>query len=58
MSKTIAISLPPDELTELDAFRRGHGVSRTEAIREALRWYARWAEQLPIEDPIAEDIEA
>jgi len=55
MSTTVAISLGPDELSELDAFRRSQGVSRAEAVREAVRWYARWADRLPFEDPIAEE---
>jgi len=57
MSTTVAITLPPEELSELDGLRRHQGVSRAEAIREAVRWYARWAERLPIEDPIADEIE-
>ena len=57
MSTTVAITLPPEELSELDGLRRDQGVSRSEAIREAVRWYARWADRLPFEDPIAEDIE-
>lgn len=57
MSTTVAISLPPEELSELDALRRRQGVSRAEAVRDALRWYARWADVLPSEDPIADDIE-
>jgi metal-responsive CopG/Arc/MetJ family transcriptional regulator len=57
MDTTIATILPPDELEELDRLRRSQGISRAEAIREALRWYGRWAERLPFEDPIAEEIE-
>lgn len=57
MSRTIAISLAPEEISELDAFRRDQGVSREEAIRDALRWYVRWGELLPVEDPIGGDIE-
>lgn len=58
MSTTVAISLAPEELSELDGLRRDQGVSREEAIRDALRWYVRWGERLPVEDPIGEEIEA
>jgi metal-responsive CopG/Arc/MetJ family transcriptional regulator len=58
MTTTVAISLPQDELAELDELRRDRGVSRAEAIHEAVRWYVRWAELLPFEDPIADEIEA
>lgn len=50
MDTTIATSLTPDELAALDRFRRCQGVSRAEALREAVRWYARWADRLPLED--------
>ena len=39
-----------DELAELDQLRREQGVSRAEAVREAIRWYVRFAELLPVED--------
>ena len=58
LTMTIATSFPQEELAELDRLRRDQGVSRVEAIRTAVRWYARWADQLPVEDPIAEEIEA
>jgi metal-responsive CopG/Arc/MetJ family transcriptional regulator len=58
MSTIVAISLPPEELAELDGLRRDQGVSRAEAIRQAVRWYAQWGERLPFEDPIADDIES
>lgn len=57
MSTTIAISLAPEEISELDAFRRDQGVSREEAVRDALRWSVRWGERLPVDDPIGEEIE-
>ena len=55
---TVTTSFPQDELAELDRLRRGQGVSRAEAIRLAIRWYGRWAELIPFEDPIADEIEA
>ncbi len=55
---TIATSIPQDELEELDRLRRAQGVSRAEAIRHAVRWYARWAEVLPFEDPCDNETEA
>ena len=57
MSTTVAISLPPEELSELDDLSRRQGVSRAEALREALRLYVRWADVLPPEDPTADEIE-
>jgi metal-responsive CopG/Arc/MetJ family transcriptional regulator len=57
MSTTVAVSLPQDELAELDELSRSQGVSRAETVREAVRWYARWGEKLPLEDPIADEIE-
>jgi len=57
MSTTIAISLTPEELSELDDSRRDRGVSREEAVHDALRWYVRWGEQLSLEDPIGEEID-
>jgi metal-responsive CopG/Arc/MetJ family transcriptional regulator len=55
---TIAASIPQDELEELDRLRRAQGVSRAEAIRDAVRWYARWAELLPFDDPRDDETEA
>ena len=55
MSTTVAISLPQEELAELDDLRRDQRASRAEVIREALRWYVQWAELLPFEDPVADD---
>jgi metal-responsive CopG/Arc/MetJ family transcriptional regulator len=57
MDTPIATSLPIDELKELDRLRRDQGVSRAEAIREAVRWYVRWADRLPFEDPMADEFE-
>jgi metal-responsive CopG/Arc/MetJ family transcriptional regulator len=55
MSTTVAVPFPPDELAELDDLRRNQRVSREEAICEAVRWYLRWGDRLPVEDPAAED---
>ena len=55
---TIATSLPQDELAQLDETRRDHGLSRAEAVREALRLYIRWADLLPSEDdPTVDEID-
>lgn len=56
MNTTIITDLAKDELYALDQFRRGHGVSRAEAVRDAVRWYVRWGDRLPVDDP-AEEIE-
>jgi metal-responsive CopG/Arc/MetJ family transcriptional regulator len=58
MTTTVAVSLPQEELSELDELRRDRGVSRAEAIRDAVRWYVRWGDRLPFEDPAADEIEA
>lgn len=50
METTIATSLPVDELRELDRMRRGQGVSRAEAVRDAVRWYLRCSGQLVLGD--------
>ena len=56
MEITIATSLTPDELAALDRLRRG--VSRAEALRDAVHWYARWAGRLPLQDPAEDAIDA
>ena len=55
MSTTIAVSLPPDEFAALDAVRRDQGGTREDAIRDALAWYLRWGDRLPIEDLSADE---
>ena len=57
METTITTYLAQDELQDLDQFRRGQGVSRAEAVRDAVRWYIRWGDRLPIDDPAADEIE-
>lgn len=57
METTIATTLSPDELAALDRLRRGQGVTREEALREAVRWYDRWGDVLPSEDPTDDEIE-
>ncbi len=37
--KTIATTLPQEEVAALDRVRRRHKVSRAEALRESVRWY-------------------
>jgi len=54
----VTTSFPQDELAQLDRLRRDQGVSRAEAVRSAIRWYIHWADRLPFEDPIADEIEA
>jgi len=53
----VATAFTTDELAELDELRRTHRTSRAEAIRTAVLWYARWADQLP-EDPLEDEIAA
>ena len=47
MEITVATPFPKDELADLDQLRREQRASRAEAIRSAVRWYIRWADQLP-----------
>jgi metal-responsive CopG/Arc/MetJ family transcriptional regulator len=55
MSTTVAVCLPQEELAELDDLRRNRRLSREEAICEAVRWYLRWSDRLPYEDPIGDE---
>jgi len=57
MSTTVAISLSPEELAELDNLRRSQRTSRAEAICDAVRFYTYWAELLPFEDLGTDEIE-
>ena len=36
---TVSTSLPPDEIRELDRVGRDQGLSRAEAVRDAIRLY-------------------
>ena len=57
--KTITTTLPPEELAEFDRVRERQSLSRSQAVREAIRWYIGAMRSLPpAEDPLPDEIEA
>ena len=57
--KTIATTLPPEELAEFDRVRERQSLSRSQAVREAIRWYIGAMRSLPpAEEPLPDEIEA
>jgi metal-responsive CopG/Arc/MetJ family transcriptional regulator len=57
--KTITISLPDEELAELDRLRERQSLTRSEALREAVRWYIGVMRRLPAaEEPEADEVAA
>ena len=59
MKKTITASLPEEELAELDRLREQHNLTRSQALRQAVRWYVGAMRGLaPPEDPLPDEVEA
>jgi len=59
MKKTVTTSLPQAELAELDRVSERQHLSRSEAVREAIRWYVGTMRRLPpAEEPLPDEIEA
>ena len=57
--KTVATTLPPEELEELDRARARQHLSRAEIVREAIRWYIGAVRRLPpAEEPTVGEIKA
>ena len=57
--KTVATTLPDDELAALDRVRERKNLSRAEVVREAIRWYVGAMRHLPAaEEPSPDEIEA
>ena len=57
--KTITTMLPPEELAEFDRVRERQSLSRSQAVREAIRWYIGAMRSLPpAEEPLPDEIEA
>ena len=57
--KTITTTLPPDELAEFDRVRDRQSLSRSQALRQAIRWYIGAMRFLPpAEEPLPDEIEA
>jgi metal-responsive CopG/Arc/MetJ family transcriptional regulator len=50
IKRTITTSLPESELDELDRVRERQNLSRSEALREAVRWYVGAMRHLPAPD--------
>jgi len=58
-TKTIATTLPAEALAEFDRVRERRSLSRSQALREAIRWYIGAMRSLPpAEDPLPDEIEA
>lgn len=57
--KTITTLLSDDELAEFDRIREVHNLSRSQALREAVRRYLAIMRHLPApEDPLLDEVEA
>ena len=58
-SKTLATSLPQCELAEFDRIREQYNLTRSQALREAVRRYLAVMRSLPApEEPLPDEIEA
>ena len=57
MEQAITATLPPDDLAALDRVCRDQGVSRHDAVHEALRWYIEREGDLPSVDDLDDEIE-
>jgi metal-responsive CopG/Arc/MetJ family transcriptional regulator len=59
IKKTVTTALAQEELAELDRVRRQQGLTRAEAVRDAIRWYIGAIGRLPpAEDMSPEEAEA
>lgn len=57
--ETVATSLSREELEELDRIREQQNLSRSQALRQAVRWYVGAMRRLPpSEEPLPHEIEA
>jgi hypothetical protein len=57
--KTVATSLSPEEIDELDRIREQQNLSRSQALHQAMRWYVGAMRRLPpAEEPLPDEIEA
>jgi metal-responsive CopG/Arc/MetJ family transcriptional regulator len=57
--KTITTSLPQEDLAALDRVREQQHMTRSQALREAVRWYIGAMQRLPpAEAPLPDEIEA
>jgi Ribbon-helix-helix protein, copG family len=59
MKKKIATSLPEEEIAELDRVREQQSLTRSQALRQAVRWYVSAIGRLPPpEAPLPDEVEA
>ena len=57
--KTITTSLPQTELAEFDRIREEYNLTRSQALREAVRRYLAAMRRLPApEEPLPDEVEA
>jgi predicted DNA-binding protein len=57
--KTVATTLPNDELAALDRVRKERHQSRAEIVRDAIRWYVGAVRHLPpAEEPSPDELRA
>lgn len=57
--KTVTTALPQEELAALDRVRAQQHLSRSQALREAVRWYTSAMRELPpAEEPLPDEIDA
>ena len=58
-TKTIATSLPDEELDQFDRLRERQNLSRSQALRQAVRWYVGAMRRVPaVEEPLPDELEA
>ena len=56
---TVTTSLPREELDELDRVRERENLSRSQALRQAIRWYVGAMRRLPPpQEPAPDELEA
>ena len=58
MDQPLTAALAPEDIAALDQVCRDQGVSRLDAVQDALRWYIDREGYLPPIDDPADDIEA
>jgi metal-responsive CopG/Arc/MetJ family transcriptional regulator len=59
-TKSVNVSLPQEELAALDRIRKRDNLTRSQALREAIRRYVSQSpdREIPIEDALPDEIEA
>jgi metal-responsive CopG/Arc/MetJ family transcriptional regulator len=59
-TKSVNVSLPQEELAALDRIRKRDNLTRSQALREAIRRYVSQSSEreIPVEDALPDEIEA